>query len=203
MTPTREQIIELADYLIRKKGFHGFSYTDISGVMDVRNAAIHYHFPSKSDLGEAVITAEIAKIGSVRRACRGLPGDEQLRKLITTFYHHREQGQLCLNGALTPDYYTFTPSMQEGVKRMCADTLDWASECLEKGRLEDRLHFEGAAADRALLLLSTLLSSLLLSRVLGGNVFEKALNQLLLDMRVAWSVADLPPVEWPAAGRNR
>jgi TetR/AcrR family transcriptional regulator, transcriptional repressor for nem operon len=192
MTPTRDQIIELADQLIRKNGFNGFSYTDISIIMDIRNAAIHYHFPSKSDLGEAVLAAEIAKIATERRDSRDLPGDAQLKKLVTTFYQHCGRGQLCLNGALTPDYYTFTPSMQEGVKRMCADTLDWASHSLEKGRLEDKLHFEGAAADQALLLMSTLLSSLLLSRVLGRSVFDRALDQMLQEMRVTWSVADLP-----------
>jgi TetR/AcrR family transcriptional repressor of nem operon len=197
MTPTREQIIELADSFIRKKGFQGFSYTDISVVMDVRNAAIHYHFPSKSDLGEAVITAEIVKIGFERQTCHALPGDEQLKKLVTIFYHLCEQGQLCLNGALTPDYYTFTPSMQERVTRMCADTLDWACHCLERGRSEDRLHFEGAAADKALLLMSTLQSSLLLSRVLGRSVFKKALDQLLQEMQIAWRVADLPSMNWP------
>lgn len=197
MTPTREQMIELAGHFIRQKGFHGFSYADISEAMDVRNAAVHYHFPSKSDLGEAVIDAELDKIGRARRACRDLPPGEQLRQLVTIFYLHCERRELCLNGALSPDYYTFTPSMQEMVKQMCAANLDWAGECLEKGRSEGQMHFEGTAADRAMLLMSTLLSSLLLSRVLTAEVFARTLDQLLQDMGIDWRIADLPPAEGP------
>jgi TetR/AcrR family transcriptional regulator, transcriptional repressor for nem operon len=169
----------------------------IAGIMDIRKAGIHYYFPAKSDLGNAVIEAEIARIRNQRDLSSHLPGDEQLKKLITIFYHHSKKDEICLNGALTPDYYTFTPSMQERVTRMCADTLDWACHCLERGRSEDRLHFEGAAADKALLLMSTLQSSLLLSRVLGRSVFKKALDQLLQEMQIAWRVADLPSMNWP------
>ncbi len=62
MSDTRETIIALADQLIRTKGFNAFSYADISAPLDIKNAAIHYHFPNKADLGIAVIEQEIAKL---------------------------------------------------------------------------------------------------------------------------------------------
>ncbi|MCV5837565.1 TetR/AcrR family transcriptional regulator, partial [Escherichia coli] len=31
-------------------GYNSFSYADISSVVGIRNASIHHHFPSKSDL---------------------------------------------------------------------------------------------------------------------------------------------------------
>ena len=195
MKETRDHIVELADQHIRSNGFNAFSYMHIAGIMDIRKAGIHYYFPAKSDLGNAVIEAEIARIGIQRNLYSHLPGDEQLQKLITIFYHHSQEDEICLNGALTPDYYTFAPPMQLMVHRMSNVVLEWAADCLAKGRSQGRLHFAGTAADRALLLLSALMSSLLLARVLGREVFDRTVTLLLADMQASWTIADLPPLE--------
>ncbi|XLM19461.1 TetR/AcrR family transcriptional regulator, partial [Chromobacterium piscinae] len=54
-TDTRKRILDLAEELLLTRGFNGFSYQHISSELGVRNAAIHYHFPKKNDLGVALI----------------------------------------------------------------------------------------------------------------------------------------------------
>ena len=54
-TDTRERILDEAERLMGARGYSGFSYQDISRPLGIRNAAIHYHFPAKADLGLAVI----------------------------------------------------------------------------------------------------------------------------------------------------
>jgi AcrR family transcriptional regulator len=188
---TKEHIVELADELIRKRGFNAFSYSDIAGPLAVRNAAIHYYFPSKSDLGEAVIDEELKRVGEYRRESEHLDGEEQLKLLVGVFRRNNKLRLICLMGSLTPDYDTFEEPMREKVKEMCTGILDWLSAALERAREEGGLQFEGSAGDRALLVVSTLLSSLLLSRVLGTNIFEQMLDQLLRDMRADWQVKDV------------
>ena len=61
---TREQIMQRAEALLLQKGFNGFSYRDISAPMGVKNAAIHYHFPTKGDLGVALIEKYHSKLRS-------------------------------------------------------------------------------------------------------------------------------------------
>ena len=51
MNDTRNEIIRLGSELIRSIGYNSFSYADISKALNIKNAAIHYYFPSKSDLG--------------------------------------------------------------------------------------------------------------------------------------------------------
>jgi len=191
MGDTKEHIIELADELIRKRGFNAFSYSDIAVPLAVRNAAIHYYFPSKSDLGEAVIDVEMKKVEEYRRESAHLKGDEQLKLLVGVFRRNNRLRLICLMGSLTPDYDTFEEPMRRKVKEMCTGILDWVTVALAKAREEGRLQYEGAPGDRALLVVSTLLSSLLLSRVLGENIFERMLDQLLRDMRAGWQVKDI------------
>lgn len=191
MKYTRDEIITLADEFIRTRGFNAFSYADIAGIMDVRKPALHYYFPSKADLGISVIDRELQKMARLKEEDRDLPGDQQLKKLIEVFFNSSRQGRICLNGSLAPDYTTLPPPMKQKVEEMCRTILDWMAACLEKGRVEGRLSFQGEADDRALLVMSGLLSSLLLARVLGGDVFERMIGQLLSDMKADFRVADL------------
>lgn len=182
MTDTREKIIDLADQLIRTKGFNAFSYADISAPLAIKNAAVHYHFPNKSDLGIMVIEREMEKLAMHRQSCREMPADEQLQQLVDVFRQRSKQGAICLVGSLTPDYDTFTAPMQEKVQEMCRDILEWVTQCLEKGREAGRFHFEGDPYDRALLVMSNLMSSLLFSRVLGNDIFSRMSSRLSEDL---------------------
>jgi AcrR family transcriptional regulator len=184
--------------MIRRKGFNAFSYADIAGIMEIRNAAIHYHFPTKSDLGQAVVDRELEYLRQHRRRSEGGPGDEQLKWLVSAFYRNSQLNYICLMGSLLPDFATFAAGMQEKIREMCGILLDWVTDSLERARGKGRLRFEGPAADRATLVVSTLLSSLLLVRAMGETVFPPMVDRLLQDLGADWRVGDLPEVEWPA-----
>ena len=195
MSETREHIVRLADSLIRNRGFNAFSYSDIAAVLELRNAAIHYHFPTKSLLGQAVIGEELRRLEKYRHSHPNVDGDGQFRRLVTVFYHNSRRKAVCLMGALTPEFATFDPEMQGMVHRLCAAIQEWLGECLGEARAKGRLRFGGSARDRAVLVVSTLLSSLLLSRVEGAVLFCRTVDQLLEDLGAGWRVGDLPPLE--------
>src|ERR1041384_2875350 len=52
---TREEILNCAEELWQRRGYNVFSYPHIAVQRGIRNAAIHYHFPSKENLGVALI----------------------------------------------------------------------------------------------------------------------------------------------------
>ena len=49
-----EQILDFAEREIRKNGFDGVSFRDIADAIGVKSASVHYHFPTKADLGAEV-----------------------------------------------------------------------------------------------------------------------------------------------------
>ena len=55
MTETKNQILEVAEDLIRRVGFNAMSYQHISDSVGVRKASIHHHFPKKEHLVEALL----------------------------------------------------------------------------------------------------------------------------------------------------
>src|SRR5271167_853168 len=55
MGNTRTRILDVAERLVQVRGFNGFSYADVAAELSLTKASLHYHFPSKAELGEALI----------------------------------------------------------------------------------------------------------------------------------------------------
>ena len=155
----------------------------MSDPLEIRNAAVHYHFPAKSDLGTEVIGCELEKFAENVEKWKGLPEDKQIMKLVEVFQKHNKNGMVCLMGSLAPDFETLSAPMQKKLQQMGNEMLDWLAEKLEKGRRKKLLRFEGHAYDRALLIMTNLQSSLLLSRVLGPSVFNRISERVLKDLK--------------------
>src|SRR5215475_2801136 len=75
---TADKILDLAETLIQTRGYSAFSYQDISDGLGIRKASIHYHFPSKTNLGIAVVDRYVTRFGA---ALAALAADESLSSM--------------------------------------------------------------------------------------------------------------------------
>src|ERR1700733_1400391 len=53
-TTKREEILDVAEAMIRNGGFNGFSTRDVAIAVGIKSASVHYHFPTKTGMGAAV-----------------------------------------------------------------------------------------------------------------------------------------------------
>src|SRR2546421_11598103 len=53
---TAERALDVAERLLQTRGFNNFSYADIADELGITKASLHYHFPGKAELGQALIT---------------------------------------------------------------------------------------------------------------------------------------------------
>src|SRR6516162_2979326 len=58
---TASRVLDAAEALVQVRGFNGFSYNDIAAELQITKASLHYHFATKADLGEALITRYAAR----------------------------------------------------------------------------------------------------------------------------------------------
>ena len=49
-----QEILDSAERLVRRRGYNGFSFRDLATEVGIKSASVHYHFPTKADLGAAV-----------------------------------------------------------------------------------------------------------------------------------------------------
>ncbi|VAX29857.1 hypothetical protein MNBD_NITROSPIRAE03-2002 [hydrothermal vent metagenome] len=67
LSETKERILDSAEYLFARKGFHNTSLRAITGRAGVNLAAVNYHFGSKEALLEAVFERRLVPLNKVRR----------------------------------------------------------------------------------------------------------------------------------------
>ena len=115
---TKAEIIRISDSLIREKGFNAFSFSDISRQLNIRNASIHYHFPTKTALGVAVINEHLAQLDNLIKADAGKDPLKKLNAFLATYTYAKSENKICLVGSLATDLYTVEPQIQTELKKL-------------------------------------------------------------------------------------
>ncbi|MGE0077972.1 MAG: TetR/AcrR family transcriptional regulator [Bacteroidales bacterium] len=182
MSVTREKILELGETLIRTKGYNAFSYQDISSELGVKNAAIHYYFPSKENLGTSIVKTNIQRFDEMVDNLNNRKFDElkQLDTFIKIYIKsHREQKK-CLVGSLSPDYNTLNESTKVELKKLIDMILKWLAELLARGREKNVFAFNDDPENKALAIFSSLVASLQLSAIID-KVDHKSFYQSIID----------------------
>lgn len=184
-TDTREKILDKAERLMAAKGYSGFSYQDISRPLGIRNAAIHYHFPAKEDLGVALIgryrgflrerTEDFMANGG--RARTQLEGFLEFTQMEACEYK-----TMCPMGTLTADYFNLPESMRKEARRLKKEMVTWLTRVMEIGRAQGEMHFEGPARNKALLVIAAIQGARQLSRVMGEEAIGAVIDQVRDDL---------------------
>ena len=169
---TREQIIELADNLIREKGYNAFSFYDISRSVGIKTASIHYHFRSKSDLGMAVIEHQLQQLHLVIRKFESKTPIERLEKFFSIYASIKNENKVCLVGSLATDFNTLDKKLQARLKIFSDAMLEWVISFLEEGRNENVFQFKGSARTKAIMIIGNMLAIVQLSRVTFDKDFK-------------------------------
>lgn len=52
----KDKIFDAAEKRVRAGGFSAMSFRDLATDVGIKSASVHYHFPTKYDLGEALVT---------------------------------------------------------------------------------------------------------------------------------------------------
>jgi TetR/AcrR family transcriptional repressor of nem operon len=182
---TTERILDVAERLLQARGFNGFSYADVAGELGITRAALHYHYPGKAELGEALITRYAdrfsAALADLDAASTAAP--VTLQGYVDLYAQVLGQQRMCLCGMLAAEYLTLPPAMKRGVTAFFDDSSSWLRSVLERGRREGTLMFAGPAADSAAMVMGGLEGAMLITRMSGDvEGFRAAAVRLLAGL---------------------
>ncbi len=180
---TSEQIMNTATVLLQKHGFNAFSYSDISKLIGIKTASIHYHYPSKYDLGKSVMEkyrlmhkAALKKIDA--------ESNSPLKKLqdfadlfsCTMGIDYR----MCPCGMLTTDISTLPDSIKIEVQGFYIDSETWLASTLKEGLENEVLKFDMSPGDCAKTLFASFEGAMLSARAFEDkNRLTKSLKQII------------------------
>ena len=186
-TNTKRAIMDLAETFIQEKGFNGFSYAHIAKELDVKNAAIHYHFPTKEELACAVIQRyrDRFQLWINNARVKDLSPQEKLDWFFSIYTNTRaDNGKVCLAGSLETEFNSLPAALQAQTEALTRELLTWLQATLQEGREAGVFHFNGDPAHKAALILSSLQGALQMARALGTNKFQMVVGQHKQDLLV-------------------
>ncbi len=170
---TRQQILSLAESLIRQKGYNSFSYHEIAATLGIKNAAVHYHFPTKEVLGLEVIRENIRRFEVFRRRVSELQADAQLSEFIQTYTTNCEEDKVCLVGAISVEFFGLPENLTGVMRGLTSIISDWLTELLEQGQVLGVFEFQQTAHQKALMIITNLAAGLQLARFAGRQAYEE------------------------------
>ncbi len=168
---TAEQILDLAETLIQTRGYSAFSYQDIADALGIRKASIHYHFPSKTDLGVAVIDRYIARFDA---ALVGIASDQAKPSMAMLDFYTQPYLQfaetpdrVCLSAALAGEMLALPAEIRERVEHFFKTHQSWLTNIIERGAARGEFRLRAPAAKSARMMFGALQGALLVKRATG------------------------------------
>jgi TetR/AcrR family transcriptional regulator, transcriptional repressor for nem operon len=163
---TAAQILDVAERLVQERGFNGFSYADVARELGMTKAALHYHFASKAELGDALIERYAERFLDALSKVDGVRSEapRKLRAYAQLYADVFRDDRMCLCGMLAADYATLPDPMRERVVRFFDDNEVWLSRVLEDGRKAGTIRFNGPARSVARTLIGGLEGAMLVAR---------------------------------------
>ena len=182
---TAARILDIAERLAQVRGFNAFSYADIASELGIRKASLHYHYPGKAELGQALIDRYGERFASaladIDASDRGAP--EKLAAYAGIYADVLREHRMCLCGMLAADYDTLPEGMRESVVRFFDDNEAWLARVLEQGEREGSIALQGSPRDEARAIVSALEGALLVARPYGDvRRFEATADRLLAGL---------------------
>jgi len=178
-TSKRDEILDVAERMIRVAGYNGFSTRDIADAVGIKAASVHYHFPAKSDIGIAVTERYTERFIEALGDPEGFP--EKSPKVLKTYINAFRKAlvkdkKLCLCVVLGAESGGLPPEVSSRARTFFEKNLAWL-------QIAFKTTYDLKPADsrkRAALVLASLEGGLVLAQSLGDErVFEDVANSLL------------------------
>ena len=134
---TRTSLMDLAEYTARSRGFDGFSYADLAEAIGIRKASIHYHFPTKANLSEALIERYQANLqkGLAEIESAHASASARLKALIALYRAALHDGRaVCLCVAFSICRESLSDTVVARVGAVRAMVLHWITGTFELGQ---------------------------------------------------------------------
>ncbi len=173
---THTRIVETAARAIRRSGYDGTGVSDIMKEAGLTHGGFYAHFASRDAmLAEAANQAGEETIAIAKRIFAEVPGDQALQTLMQVYLSNEHMANIetgCSLAALGSEMPRQAPEVRKAstcrIKEMIA---------LIKSRLSGR---QTNADEKALVMLSTLVGTLLLARAVEDPELSEAFRQATL-----------------------
>ena len=167
MSDTYLKLLDLAETETCARGFSAVSYGDLAALAGIRKASIHHHFPTKADLGAALIDRHadhlVSTLASISERARS--GGDALRAYLANSRSDLREGKATgLLAALVADAPSLPESVRQPVNRLQVLVAKWLADILQRGRQDRSISVSGNPSDEGRAIFAQVLGAQLAAR---------------------------------------
>ncbi len=125
------QILDIAERMMRREGYNAISFRDIAGEMGIKSASLHYHFPKKVNLGEALVARYHKNFHDTLGARTSGLSDPSAKVQIFIDLHRsaiQDSGLICLCAVFGAEAKGLPETIGQGVKAFFNANIAWLSQ---------------------------------------------------------------------------
>jgi TetR/AcrR family transcriptional regulator, transcriptional repressor for nem operon len=184
MSTTAERIVDTGRRLIMMRGYNGFSYADIAGIVGIRKASIHHHFAGKNDLAAAVVDQSRAVIrAQTELLAQGeLDAVEQLRAYAG--YWERciadDSAPFCIAAVLAAELPSLPNDVAQSVRAHFVELSRWLAGILALGARQGSVALVRSPEEEADAFMSAIYGAMLSARAFGDPARFVSITETLL-----------------------
>ncbi|MBQ4833809.1 TetR/AcrR family transcriptional regulator [Pseudoalteromonas sp. MMG010] len=171
----KEALLKAAESKVRIGGYGNFSFRELANEVGIKSASVHYHFPTKADLGAALAhqytNSFLAALGDpVAIKASGKNPIEVYSQLFRSALI--TDNKMCLCGLLGAESDSLPEQVRTEVKRFFNQNLAWlCSAHAENG--------DKNPAQSAIATVSILEGAMMISKSLDDNSYFEQVTQTL------------------------
>ncbi|MEL6776531.1 MAG: TetR/AcrR family transcriptional regulator [Cyanobacteria bacterium J06597_16] len=184
VTSRAEEILVVAQDFIQTRGYNGFSYRDIAAAIGIKSASIHYHYPTKGDLGRSVAARYCDQFGYALQAIAASQETAKARlEGYSALFRNTlvERDRLCMCGMLAGEVETIPEAVKSEVARFFEEQQRWLTDVLQAGIDQGDISAQQDAQTWATTFLAALEGAMLVSRGLDDSAHFDAVSTKLLE----------------------
>lgn len=176
-TDMRETLLSMAKAVVQARGYAGLSFRELAKAAGVKNPSVHYHFPTKGDLGAAL--ARRYTEDGVAYLADLLDRSEDPAWLMDRYAEIfraalENDNRMCLCGIMSAELDELPSEVRREIDAFGAANVDWIAKVLA---LSDPKRDAGARREHAMAIYTAIEGAQLVARGLQDiGVFDRAIS---------------------------
>lgn len=194
---TREAILRTARRTVETDGYTALSFRDLASAVGVKSASVHYHFPTKPDLAEALVNRRCADQEEFFESlfARTQDYDELIGGYIAMFRAGFEgDNRMCIAGVMSAEISGLPDRVRAAIARFKDLNVAWITKMLQirhprmSGEVLER---------RAFAIYASLEGAQLIAHGLGGDAdaFDRIIEGYAASGLLSLNSTSVRPIE--------
>src|SRR6187402_313683 len=147
---TKQGIMDTARAMVQARGYNGLSFRELAKEVGVKSASVHYHFPTKGDLGAALARRYADEAIEIFDGFLEASQDVgACMRMYTDVFRSAlsNDNRMCLCGIMAAEHDDLPAEVRAEVDRFTDVNIRWLIKLLSRGKSKAAT---GAVAQQAL-----------------------------------------------------